>query len=120
MSRLCTGIRSWACFSGTRFSEAERFRTPLAFGSLGLSEKTSEMPRPRMSSHLVMVADRDASLTATMGRSGASTRYNPGEGSMRARKSGSGCAFQLIVQADEALAEDRRIMAQHDRTGGHM
>src|SRR5258708_3102265 len=104
MSHLCTGIMSWACFSRTRFIETERFRPPLAFGSSGLSGKTSEMPRPRMSSHLVMVADRDASLTATMVRSGASTRYNPGAGSMRARKSGSDCAFQLIVQAEEALA----------------
>src|SRR5260370_42263965 len=89
----------WGCLCGHGLREAERFRTPLAFGSLGLSGKTSEMPRPRMSSHLVMVADRDASLTATMVRSGASTRYNPGAGSMRARKSGSDCAFQLIVQA---------------------
>jgi hypothetical protein len=81
---MASGARFWS----TLARDALRFETPVAVGSSGLSGKTSNRWRPRISSRLVMVACRYASLAATIVKVGVNTRYNPGADSNRARKSG--------------------------------
>ena len=58
MSYFCTGMESAVRLRRTRSREALRFRTPSALGSPGLSGNTSKRSRPRISSRLVMVAER--------------------------------------------------------------
>jgi hypothetical protein len=57
-----------------RRSDAVRLATPVAWGSSGLSGKTSNKGRPTIPSRVVIVARRYASETPTIWRSGERTR----------------------------------------------
>ena len=72
MSYFCTAIVSAARVASTRSSDARRLLVPVAAGSSGLSGKTSNSPRPSVSSRVVCVARRRASVAATIVKRGAS------------------------------------------------
>ena len=85
MSYFCTAMVSAARRSRTRSRDARRLRTPVGAGSFGLSGKTSNSPRPTMSSRLVIVACRYASFTPAIIRSGVRIRNGPGAASSSRR-----------------------------------